>query len=116
MNIFCLPISDDDKIEVLLDSPSTTTLVKNVIRHVTDVLQEESRHSTAIGPELSKTNNPTAYYTAGIVSYKENSTSDFKLVKREYAVFKAIERIFSLILRHSRHSDQANARRKSCLI
>jgi hypothetical protein len=55
---------DDDEREVLLDSPSTTTVVKNVIRHVREVLQGEFRHSRAIGPELSKTNNPTAYCTA----------------------------------------------------
>jgi hypothetical protein len=36
-----------------LDPSSTTTAVKNVFRHVTDVLQEFKR-STAIGPELSK--------------------------------------------------------------
>jgi hypothetical protein len=39
--------------EAFLD-PSTTAAVKNVIGHVTDVLQPEFKHSTAIGPELSK--------------------------------------------------------------
>jgi hypothetical protein len=63
MDIFCLEITDEDDGEVSLHSPSstTTTVIKNVIRHVTDVLQRESRHTTAIGTELSKTNNPTAY-------------------------------------------------------
>jgi hypothetical protein len=37
------------------------TIAKNVIRHVTDVLQGEFRHSTSIGPDLSKSNKPTAY-------------------------------------------------------
>jgi hypothetical protein len=64
MDIFCLLNSDDDAKEVLLDSPSTTTVVTNVIRPVTDVLQGEFRHSTAIGPELSETSNPTACCTA----------------------------------------------------
>jgi hypothetical protein len=45
---------DDGEKLVLLDSPSTTTVVKNVIRHVTDVLLREFMHSTSIGPELSK--------------------------------------------------------------
>jgi hypothetical protein len=40
--------------EAFLDPSSTTTAVKNVFRHVTDVLQLEFKHSTAIGPELSK--------------------------------------------------------------
>jgi hypothetical protein len=39
--------------EASLDPSSTTTAVKNVFRHVTDVLQLEFKHSTAIGPELS---------------------------------------------------------------
>jgi hypothetical protein len=38
----------------VLDPSSTTTAVKNVFRHVTDVLQLEFKHGTAIGPELSK--------------------------------------------------------------
>jgi hypothetical protein len=37
-----------------LGPSSTTTAVKNVFRHVTDVLQLEFKRSTAIGPELSK--------------------------------------------------------------
>jgi hypothetical protein len=37
-----------------LDPSSTTTAVKNVFCHVTDVLQLEFKRSTAIGPELSK--------------------------------------------------------------
>jgi hypothetical protein len=37
-----------------LDPSSTTTAVKNVFRHVTDVLQVEFKRITAIGPELSK--------------------------------------------------------------
>jgi hypothetical protein len=37
-----------------LDPSSTPTAVKNVFRHVTDVLQLEFKRSTAIGPELSK--------------------------------------------------------------
>jgi hypothetical protein len=36
-----------------LDPSSTTTAIKNVFRHVTDVLQLEFKRSTAIGPELS---------------------------------------------------------------
>jgi hypothetical protein len=51
MDLFCLQISDDDERIALLDSPSTK-VVNNVIRHVTDVLQRETRHSTAIVPEL----------------------------------------------------------------
>jgi hypothetical protein len=52
MGLFCLQISDDDERIALLDSPSTKTVVKNVFRHVTDVLQREITHSTAIVPEL----------------------------------------------------------------
>jgi hypothetical protein len=37
-----------------LGPSSTTTAVKNVFRHVTDVLQLEFKRSTAIGSELSK--------------------------------------------------------------
>jgi hypothetical protein len=37
-----------------LGPSSTTTAVKNVFCHVTDVLQLEFKRSTAIGPELSK--------------------------------------------------------------
>jgi hypothetical protein len=37
-----------------LGPSSTTTAVKNVFRHVTDILQLEFKRSTAIGPELSK--------------------------------------------------------------
>jgi hypothetical protein len=40
--------------ETFFDASSTTTAVKNVFRHVTDALQLEFKHSTAIGPELSK--------------------------------------------------------------
>jgi hypothetical protein len=54
MDRLCIPISDDGERLVLLDSTSTTGVVKKVIRHVTDVLQREFWHSTAIGPELSK--------------------------------------------------------------
>jgi hypothetical protein len=39
--------------EAFLDALSTTA-VKNVFRHVTDVLQLEFKRSTAIGPEISK--------------------------------------------------------------
>jgi hypothetical protein len=61
MDNFCLQNRDDDD-EVSLDLPSTTkTILKNVFRHVTVVLQRECRHSTAIGTELSKPYNPTAY-------------------------------------------------------
>jgi hypothetical protein len=58
MDIFYLHIKDDDDGEVSLDSPSTTTttVLKNAIQRVTDVLQRECRHSTAIGAELSKIN------------------------------------------------------------
>jgi hypothetical protein len=38
----------------LLDPSPTTTAVKNVFRHVTDVLQLEFKRNTAIGPDLSK--------------------------------------------------------------
>jgi hypothetical protein len=41
-------------IGAFLGLSSTTTAVKNVFRHVTDVLQLEFKRSTAIGPELSK--------------------------------------------------------------
>jgi hypothetical protein len=41
-------------IGAFLDPSSTTTAVKNVFRHVTDVLKLEFKRSTAIGPELSK--------------------------------------------------------------
>jgi hypothetical protein len=41
-------------IGAFLDPSSTTTAVKNVFRHVTDVLQVKFKRSTAIGPELSK--------------------------------------------------------------
>jgi hypothetical protein len=62
MGLFYLQISHDGEREVLLDSPSTTTVVKNVFGHVTDVLQKrEFRHIAAIGPQLFKTKNPTAY-------------------------------------------------------
>jgi hypothetical protein len=40
--------------EAFFDPSSTTTAVKNVFRHVTDVLQLEFKHSTAIGPALFK--------------------------------------------------------------
>jgi hypothetical protein len=38
----------------LLDPSPTTTAVKNVFGHVTDVLQLEFKRNTAIGPDLSK--------------------------------------------------------------
>jgi hypothetical protein len=49
---FLLLVSDDEG--AFLGASSTTTAVKNVLRHVTDVLPLEFKRSTAIGPELSK--------------------------------------------------------------
>jgi hypothetical protein len=40
--------------EAFLDASSTTPAVKNVFRHVTDVLKLKFKHSTALGPDLSK--------------------------------------------------------------
>jgi hypothetical protein len=54
MDRSCIPIGDGGERLVLLDSPSTSGVVEKVIRHVTDLLQREFWHSTAIGPELSK--------------------------------------------------------------
>jgi hypothetical protein len=64
MDVFCLQISDEDEREVLLDSPSMTTVVKNLIPLSRTYYSENEWDCTAIGPELYKTNNPTPYYTA----------------------------------------------------
>jgi hypothetical protein len=60
MDRFCLPISDNDEEQTLLYSPSMTTVVKNVVRHVKEVLPRELTHSTAISRTI-QTHNPTAY-------------------------------------------------------
>jgi hypothetical protein len=53
MDRFCFKLAMM-MIGAFLDPSSTTTAVKNVFRHVADVLQHERKRSTAIGPELSK--------------------------------------------------------------
>jgi hypothetical protein len=84
--------------EAFLDPSSTTTAVKNVIGHVTDVLQPEFKHSTAIGAELSKETIlcVAVYNFIACRLLVKKSTRVFKLVKREVAAFKVMERKFSL--------------------
>jgi hypothetical protein len=53
MDRFCFKLAMMTR-RAFLDPSSTSTAVKNVFRHVTDVLQLEFKRSTAIGPELSK--------------------------------------------------------------
>jgi hypothetical protein len=53
MDRFCFKLAMM-MIGAFLDPSSTTTAVKNVFRHVTDILQLEFKRSTAIGPELCK--------------------------------------------------------------
>jgi hypothetical protein len=53
MDRFCFKLAMMT-IGAFLDPSSTTTAVKNVFRHVTDVLQLEFKRSTATDPELSK--------------------------------------------------------------
>jgi hypothetical protein len=49
---FLFTVNDEIRVDFL--DPSTTTAVKNVIHHVSDTLQLEFEHGTAIGPELSE--------------------------------------------------------------